>query len=356
MPPKVSVVTPAYNHQKFIRQCMDSVLAQSVEDWEMIVVDDGSTDDTASLVEAEPNPRIRLIRQENKGLSRLCETYNRALGEAQGEFVAILEGDDYWPWNKLEAQLEDLEDPEVALCFGQFNVVNEDGVVSSTEPKESPPSEALTNSPLGRAVYWLARPSFLTFAFPVTLVMRRNALLRVGGFQQTRHLPLVDYPTLLAMATAGRWSYHEAVMGYWRRHQASTTLSQLPRILTGALRTSREFIESRRDALPLIQADLDHLAWERASFQHERALLAHRWALHDGRKEDAKAFLSLAGRLARGKVAKARVAAAQALLALGRSTEPALLPKRGPWQHRVKVNEFDYFVTPETTVSDLEVI
>jgi hypothetical protein len=354
--PRVSIITPAYNHERFIAECVESVLCQSVGDWEMIVVDDGSTDETPSILSAFTDPRIQVIRQENKGLMRLSETYNSALEMAKGEFVAILEGDDTWPWHKLEAQLGEMEDPEAALCFGQFSVVDEEGSISSTEPKISPPTAALRNEPVGRGVYYLAKPSLLTFAFPVTLLMRTEALRRVGGFHQTTWLPLVDYPTLLHMSLAGPWRYHEAVVGYWRRHGGSTTLSRLPEILNGAIRCSREFIAQHRGQLPLTDSDFHEITLEQMSFQHERAMLAHRWALSEGRIEDAQGHLAFAGRMAVGKAAKARVALAKILMKMGRSTEPVASLKRRPWQEAVKLNAHDTLVHAATTPNDLDVI
>src|SRR5437667_7605704 len=99
--PLVSVITPAYNHRRFIGPCIESLLGQTYTNWEQIIIDDGSTDDTAEVVRSYSDPRIRYFHQENQGIDALAQTYNRALNLSRGELIAVLEGDDLWPEDKL---------------------------------------------------------------------------------------------------------------------------------------------------------------------------------------------------------------------------------------------------------------
>ena len=127
--PRVSIISPTYNHASFISACIDSVLKQSYADWEMIVINDGSTDDTAATVArlASHEPRIKLIDQENKGVFRLGETYNTALAAARGEYIGILEGDDTWMPDKLQQQVSLLDNHhDAVMAWGQVAVVNHD--------------------------------------------------------------------------------------------------------------------------------------------------------------------------------------------------------------------------------------
>ena len=80
----VSIITPTYNHEKFIGKCIESVLAQSYPHWEQIIVDDGSNDGTEEIVASYNDERIKYIKQENKGIWRLKETYNKALKNSNG--------------------------------------------------------------------------------------------------------------------------------------------------------------------------------------------------------------------------------------------------------------------------------
>ncbi|MBI5896658.1 MAG: glycosyltransferase family 2 protein [Desulfobacterales bacterium] len=112
-PPLVSVVVPTFNRAGEVAQAIDSVLAQTYPHWELIVVDDGSQDDTPRGLAAY-GPRIRTIRQENRGVSA---ARNRGILAAGGQFIALLDSDDYWLPDKLAAQIACFQrHPALMLC------------------------------------------------------------------------------------------------------------------------------------------------------------------------------------------------------------------------------------------------
>lgn len=117
----VSVVIPAYNAARTIQPTLRSVLGQTVDDLEVIVVDDGSTDDTAGAVNTLADPRLRVLRQDNAGHAA---ARNTGIGEARGKWVAFLDADDLWLPNKLERQLAELRaNPHIrALHAGAVHV------------------------------------------------------------------------------------------------------------------------------------------------------------------------------------------------------------------------------------------
>ena len=117
----VSIVTPAYNCEKYLRKTVESVLSQSYTSWEMIIVDDCSTDGTFALAQqlAAQEPRIRVFRNEtNQGVSL---TRNRGIAQTRGKYIALLDGDDLWESDKLERQVALLEKGyDLAYCSYDF--------------------------------------------------------------------------------------------------------------------------------------------------------------------------------------------------------------------------------------------
>ncbi len=125
--PKVSVIMPAYNAARFITLAVESVLAQTLSDWEMIIVDDGSTDDTPRILAGISDPRIRVIHQPNGGEAA---ARNTALDLATGEYVAFLDADDLYRPNGLADLATYLDEhSEYGVVFSDGQVCDEEGRV-----------------------------------------------------------------------------------------------------------------------------------------------------------------------------------------------------------------------------------
>lgn len=119
---KVSIIIPAYNAVRFIRQTIESVLAQTFQDFEIIVVDDGSSDKTADIARSFGEP-VYCIQKPNGGVSR---ARNTGIGNAKGEYIAFLDADDLWQPTKLEKQVALLDAAsDVGLCFASTERINE---------------------------------------------------------------------------------------------------------------------------------------------------------------------------------------------------------------------------------------
>src|SRR5438309_545799 len=121
----VSVLTPTYQQADFLPACLASVSSQTSTNWEQIIVDDGSLDATSDIVAAQRDPRVRYVRQEHVGIWHLANTYNRALELAQGDLIAILEGDDVWLPHLLETLTPSFADEDVVLSYGVAGVMRE---------------------------------------------------------------------------------------------------------------------------------------------------------------------------------------------------------------------------------------
>lgn len=222
---KVTIIVPTFQHELYISACLDSILNQSFTDWEAIIVDDGSKDRTAELISdyVKKDSRFKYFFQENKGIFRLGELYNFALGHAKGEFVAILEGDDYWPANKLALQVPEFADPKVGLVWGDgkldvngeiFDLVGYNGILSDS---------IRNNTPIGTSIIELIFNGNF-FKMPTCSVMFRTSVLNeVGGFYQPVGLPWLDRSTWALIACVAEFRYISKNLGIWRRHEAQVT-------------------------------------------------------------------------------------------------------------------------------------
>lgn len=220
--PLVSIITPTYNQERYIARCMDSVLAQSYDHWEQIVVDDGSGDRTAEIVESYRDPRIRCIRLPHRGLAALGETYNTALAVAKGELIAILEGDDLWPADKLAVQVPAFADERVFLAWGRGILVDETG--RKVGERASVRARGRTRTYTSREIFSeLTRVNVVAPA--VTVMARSAALLSIGGFRQAGSSLYVDLPTWLWMTAVnqGYVRYLDHPLGCYRTHSQQTT-------------------------------------------------------------------------------------------------------------------------------------
>ena len=126
----ISIIVPVYNVEKFIRETMDSVLAQTYPHWELLLVEDGSSDGSVDVItdymEKKKEPRIRLIRQPvNQGAAK---ARNRGLKEAAGRYIAYLDADDLWVPEKLERELAFMKEKDAAFVFTGYEFADENGV------------------------------------------------------------------------------------------------------------------------------------------------------------------------------------------------------------------------------------
>lgn len=125
--PMVSVIMPAYNAGRFIEAAIRSVMNQTVTDWELLVIDDGSKDDTCAIAQrlAQADSRICFLRNEvNMGVAK---TRNRGLELCRGSFVALLDSDDVWHPRKLERQLQRMTESGADLCYCSYAIVGANG-------------------------------------------------------------------------------------------------------------------------------------------------------------------------------------------------------------------------------------
>jgi glycosyltransferase involved in cell wall biosynthesis len=163
---KISVVIPAYNAARFLLRCLKSVFAQSLKPEEVIVVDDGSTDNTAALA-AELGATV--ISQTNSGLA---DARNMGIRNASGEWIALLDADDLWAPEKLERQVACIR-PETVLVYTGIRVFDDSGVRDVR-----PAIDAISARKMLR---------YLNPITPSTVLVKREAFMQAGGFRKGLH-------------------------------------------------------------------------------------------------------------------------------------------------------------------------
>lgn len=169
---KYSVVIPLYNKGKSIKRTLQAALAQSLQDYEVIVVDDGSTDDSLATVKSVADPRLRIIEQENQGVS---VARNTGILKASGDFICFLDADDIWYPEYLET-IDRLTNafPESDIFVTAYRVLLEGGKQRFSTRLE--PEEGCLSS------YWETLSNSYDFVWTSAAVFRREALMEAGLF------------------------------------------------------------------------------------------------------------------------------------------------------------------------------
>jgi Glycosyl transferase family 2 len=288
--PKVSVLSPTYRHAAYISDCIRSVLNQTEQDWEMIIVDDGSDDGSADIAESFQDARIVVLRREHEGVSGLGRTYAAGLERAKSPFVAILECDDTWPSDKLELQLPLFEDTRTVLSYGSAGLMDEEGCLYARY-RYSPRDPVARNDPIGSVLPTLVRRDFIVGC---TAMIRRSALEQIGGFIHPPNFSYVDLPTWLHLASIGTFAPSSSILGNWRRHARQITSRgwfEEPHDRTPFLRAAA--LAARPVVSSVVLASLEEAIQRDSSQQRQEALLFQgRVALLEGRWAGAATFFS----------------------------------------------------------------
>ncbi len=192
-----SVIVPAYNVERWVGQTIASVIAQSEPRWELIVVDDGSTDSTADRVRELTDARIRLLRQENRGAS---SARNRGLIEANAPFVVFLDADDVLAKDALARLLNAFERrDDCVAAYGEAVAIDEAGDRLGSERLPY-----FNKRPSGDVLAELASRNFVVS--PGVLCVRRSALDRVSGFREDLSVS-EDWELWCRLAAVGEFTY-----------------------------------------------------------------------------------------------------------------------------------------------------
>jgi len=214
----VSVIMPAYNAEKYISQSIQSVIDQTYTNWELIIVDDGSTDDTAKIVKgfSSINSRIKYFYQPNQQMGK---ARNTGLQNSNGKLIAFLDSDDLWVSNKLEIQVDFLQREKVDLVFSSGYVFS--GSIENIDYEYNTPNGEIYGS---HALHKLLRQNFI----PIPSVLAyKSAIIKSGGFNENIKIHNVaDYHLWLKLLIEGYKFYGITNnLFYYRRHNSQSTHS-----------------------------------------------------------------------------------------------------------------------------------
>lgn len=238
-----SVVIPAYNAEVFVAEAIRSVLAQTRGDLELIVVDDGSQDNTAAVVETFDDPRLTLLRGPNRGVAN---ARNRGLEKAQGRYIAFLDADDVWAPTKLERQIQVLQEADAAACGCFMSYLTPTGR-SFGRTGISIDAQSLSLVAAGKLM-----------PFPMSSILfKRDVIEAESGFDPELdiHIPgqVEDIDLLSRIARKHSVIACNEILGGYRLHPQAASARSL-----ASQRLGVRFIEARRHA----EAQGKTLTWE----------------------------------------------------------------------------------------------
>lgn len=280
--PKVSVIIPTYNRGYIVSEAIDSVLAQTFAEFELIVVDDGSTDDTAEKIAAVRDPRVRYVRQANAGASA---ARNRGVVEARGDLVSFLDSDDLWKPEKLEREQLFLNDhPEVPAVFSDVEVQLGGGGRIDSIARQSPGMLQFARDVLEQPGVISQRRLYLTLLQDVPIKsiafsIRKSTLAELGGFDPAWRVS-EDWELLLRYAKDNPIGYLAQQLAVARHSGDSLhmevgapaqSLALLRREYRRIAPTDREALRSVRKGLAL---QARHVAWDEQRVGRRRRAVA----------------------------------------------------------------------------------
>ena len=211
--PLVSVLVASFNHERYVEQALDSVVAQSYLNLELIIVDDCSTDQSVDRIrrwmDRTGQPTVLIVNEENRGI---CAVLNQLLARSSGEYCVLLDTDDWMEPDRVLRHVDHFAslDPDVVLVFGDAAVHHENGrsvgesFLSQTLGDESVPD--------GAAVFdRLLKGNFIPTS---TVTVRRSAITDAGGYDES--LSFDDYEMWLRLSHRSRFSYCDEIVANYR--------------------------------------------------------------------------------------------------------------------------------------------
>ncbi len=240
MAPKVSINLCCYNSEKYLRETLDSVVDQTHGDWELVVVNDGSTDSTETIIQGYRREGCPIVYhyQENRGLAY---SRNKALALSGGEYIAFIDHDDIWVKTKLDVQVRTLTaHPEAVLTFGYSDTLLADGTRAPLNRSK------ITDLPFSSFSKKHNRRLLLRYGcfMAASSVMVRSEQVGLAGGFDPACAYVEDYDLWLRLAGNYDFWLIPEVLSLWRRHGGQSTVTINERALTEEIEINRRYLTS----------------------------------------------------------------------------------------------------------------
>ncbi len=212
MTSKVSIIIPTYNRAKFISRALDSVFNQTYRDFEIIVIDDGSIDNTKEILDLYKN-KIKYFYQTNRGSAA---ARNRGIKESSGIYIAFLDSDDYWVSEKLEEQVKTLDShPNVGIVYSRMLIINNKG-------------EKIGMKPAGVSGRNFKELLQVWGDLPTSTIMTRRDCFEKAGLFDTSLTTMEDIDMWIRIAKYYElYEIENKVLAYYRRHEEQITRNKV---------------------------------------------------------------------------------------------------------------------------------
>lgn len=217
--PKVSVIIPYHNGKKFIAEAIESVLSQTYQNFEIIIVDDGPTDNIKAVIEPYTiDSKVKLVQHEtNRGIP---SARNTGIRHSKGEYIAFLDQDDLWFPKKLEYQVAVFEraSTDLGFVFSNMNIIDNEGIVKICSAVSTIPSNINNFSSQEVLKTLFLNGNFISM---ITVMVRRECITTIGLFDEIIKGGSDDYDICLRLATKYKIEYLDVPLAAHRIHSAN---------------------------------------------------------------------------------------------------------------------------------------
>jgi glycosyltransferase involved in cell wall biosynthesis len=231
--PLVSVLMPAYNAEKYIGEAIESILNQTFKDFEFIIVNDGSKDNTLKIIEKYKNRDSRIILINNSVNLKISKSLNTGINLSKGKYIARMDADDYSYPHRLERQFKFMENnPSIGVLGGAMEIINENGKSIGKRTYASKDKE-------------IRRKMFRYSPFSHPLIMIRKSVLDLAGLYNSRYDSAEDYELYFRLGVYTKFANLSDVLLRYRERSKSITLGSTKKMELKTIKIRNENLKNK---------------------------------------------------------------------------------------------------------------